>query len=211
MNIAFTICSNNYLAQAKTLGDSFLNYNKDIQFFIFLCDEKLPNFDYEDFNEFKLVTYKELNIESIHSLLEKYNIVELNTAIKATCFKYIQEHIVQVEKIIYLDPDIEVYNSLHILFDELDLNDIVLTPHLLKPLHLDSLSPSESLFLNHGIYNLGFIGLNIKKTNSLSFLNWWEERLFKYCYNDLCNGLFVDQLWINHVPIFFENVNYLSF
>ena len=30
MNIAFTICSSNYLAHAKTLGDSFLEHHPDV-------------------------------------------------------------------------------------------------------------------------------------------------------------------------------------
>ena len=39
MKIIFTICSNNYLAQAKALGDSVLQTNPDYTFFIGLVDE----------------------------------------------------------------------------------------------------------------------------------------------------------------------------
>ena len=48
--IAFTICSNNYLAQAKTLGDSFLEFHPDWKFIIGLCDEFDSSFDYSAFD-----------------------------------------------------------------------------------------------------------------------------------------------------------------
>jgi hypothetical protein len=35
-------------------------------------------------------------------------------------------------------------------------------------------------------------------------IDWWCERLKKDCIIDLCNGLFVDQHWINFVPLFFK-------
>ena len=38
MTIAFTICSINYLAQARTLGDSLKATNPDVRFFIGLVD-----------------------------------------------------------------------------------------------------------------------------------------------------------------------------
>jgi len=36
-------------------------------------------------------------------------------------------------------------------------------------------------------------------------IDWWKERLKNDCRIDLCNGLFVDQHWINFVPIFYKD------
>jgi hypothetical protein len=47
MTIAFTICSINYLAQARTLGDSLKSTNPDVLFFIGLVDA-LNGVEFED-------------------------------------------------------------------------------------------------------------------------------------------------------------------
>jgi lipopolysaccharide biosynthesis glycosyltransferase len=209
VNIAFTICSNNYLAQAKVLAETFLRYNEGTKFMIVLCDRFSNQIDYSQFVNVEFVTVEELNIPSFDVLIQKYDIVELNTAIKATSFKYLSRNYPNTTKVVYLDPDIEVFNGFDNLYEELSSNDIVLTPHLLKPTPLDDLSPSENIYLNYGLYNLGFLGLNIKSENTIAFLDWWEERLLERGYNDLCNGYFVDQLWVNLAPIFFKKVKIL--
>ena len=113
---------------------------------------------------------------------------------------------VDLKTIIYFDPDIQVFNNLSLIEEYLQVNDILLTPHILQPIPVDELQPSESSFLNFGIYNLGFIALNPKSQNSLKLLDWWEERTLKIGFDRVCDGLFVDQLWINLVPLFFDKV-----
>ena len=52
MKIGFTICSNNYLAQAKILQTSFLVHNPDYKFFIGLVDQLDPAINYKNqFND----------------------------------------------------------------------------------------------------------------------------------------------------------------
>ena len=61
----FTICSNNYLAQAKTLADSFLEFNKGYKFYIFLCDTMRSDIDYSKFDKIVLRTHMNRNILSL--------------------------------------------------------------------------------------------------------------------------------------------------
>jgi hypothetical protein len=67
----------------------------------------------------------------------------------------------------------------------------------------------ESDFLNYGIYNLGFLGLK-QTPNVMNMLKWWKERTYLFGSHDLAKGLFVDQLWMNLVPVLFEKC-YVSF
>jgi hypothetical protein len=60
------------------------------------------------------------------------------------------------------------------------------------------------------MYNLGFLGLNPKHQASLSMLDWWEERCLTNCFINEPAGIFVDQLYMNHVPIFFKEVKILE-
>lgn len=210
MKIAFTICSNNYLAQAKILGDSLLEKNPDYKFIIGLCDILSDNIDYSFFGNFEVIPVEQIKIYCFDEIIEKYDIIELNTSIKPSFFKYLINTYKNVEKIIYFDPDIQIFNNLSLVEKYLENNDILITPHILHTLPIDDLSPSENLFLNFGIYNLGFIALNAKSQNTLDLLNWWEEKTLKIGFNRVSEGLFVDQLWINLAPIFFNNVKVLK-
>ncbi|WP_303317369.1 hypothetical protein Q4Q34_01170 [Flavivirga abyssicola] len=206
MKIAFTICSNNYLAQAKVLGDSLLQKDPNYKFVIGLCDEFSDAIDYTFFENIEIIPVAKINIYCFEEIIKKYHIVELNTSIKPSFFKYFIEKYDDLESIIYFDPDIQIFNDFYSIEEFLKVNDILLTPHILKPVSVDNLKPVENTFLNFGIYNLGFIALNPKSKNTSKLLNWWEERTLKIGFDKVCDGLFVDQLWINLVPLFFDKV-----
>jgi len=209
MKIAFTICSNNYLAQAKILGDSLLDKNSDYKFIIGLCDEISEDIDYSFFENTEIIPASQFGIYCFDEIIEKYDIVELNTSIKASFFKYLISKYENLETIIYFDPDIQIFNKLSLLEKYLEEDDVLLTPHILNPIGVDDFSPGESSFLNYGIYNLGFLALNPKSQNVRDLLDWWEDKTLKIGFSRVSNGLFVDQLWINLVPIFFNKVKVL--
>lgn len=206
MKIIFTICSNNYLSQAKTLGDSLLVHNPDYTFIIGLTDEFDERIDYGLFSPHIILPVKNIGILQFDDLWKKYDIVEFNTCVKASYFKYIFSAYPKANNVCYFDPDIVVYHSLSILEEAFLENEILITPHVLSPVEIDDKHPSEYTFLNFGLYNLGFIGVHRNCTLQAGFLNWWENRILTLGYNKPCDGLYVDQLWINLVPIFFEKV-----
>lgn len=210
MKLAFTICSNNYLAQAKILGDSLFEKNPDYKFIIGLCDELSQDVDYSFFGNIEIVPVSQIDIYCFDEIIKKYDIIELNTSIKPSFFKYFISKYENLEAIIYFDPDIQIIDKLILLETYLEEGDVLLTPHILNPTGIDCFSPSEHLFLNYGIYNLGFLALNPKSRNVLSLLDWWEEKTLKIGFDRVSEGLFVDQLWINLAPIFFNKVKVLQ-
>ena len=205
MKIVFTICSNNYLAQAKTLGDTLFEHNSEYLFLIGLCDKEDVKIDYSFFSPYKIIKVDDIGIRNFEGMSEVYNIVELNTAVKPFFFDYLFRKYNNVESILYLDPDIAVFNSLKFIEDEFNNGSILLTPHIYTPIEFDGKFPTENIFTNYGIYNLGFIGL--KRDGEVSeLLSWWKRRLEINCYEKVSEGIFVDQLPINFAPIFFNNV-----
>ena len=204
--ITFTVCSNNYLAQAIVLGNSVKAKCPHHIFLIVLVDELNTQIDYNNI-PFEVLPIHRIEPQ-IQSLVLKYNIIELNTCVKPGVIEYLFK-VRMADRVIYLDPDIKLYGDLLDVEEKLEHNSVVLTPHIFTPIPLDGKTPGENSFLNFGLYNLGFIGLSASdETDKL--VNWWKERTYKQGYNKVEDGIFVDQLYINLVPIFFKGVYVLN-
>lgn len=205
MKHIFTICSNNYLAQAKVLMDSASKL-VDYELTIFIVDKKDEGIDYSFFCPCRILFIEDLFSEQqLTELAGKYNIIELNTAVKASCFKYIFEKFPESEFAFYLDPDIKIFSSFCDIEAEFEQFNFLLTPHILNA-NVRELQGKELAFLKSGIYNLGFLGLKNNSADVDKFLEWWEYRLMNYCFISSHKGLFVDQKWADYLPCLFEKV-----
>ncbi|GAB2773507.1 hypothetical protein GCM10027275_15610 [Rhabdobacter roseus] len=206
MTIAFTLCSINYLAQARTLGDSLASTNPDISYFIGLVDRlEGVAFDPAYQPAYPLVEVHTIGIDGFDDMCERYNITELNTAVKPFYFTYFFQRFAEATNVIYFDPDIIVYQPLGGLLRSLGTSEAVLTPHINCPVN-DRKTPNELHHLNTGVYNLGFVAFR-RSTQTLAYIRWWEEKLRYECLIALCEGLFVDQNWMNFLPLFVPNTH----
>jgi hypothetical protein len=201
MNTAFTICSNNYLAEAKVLAESFRIHHPDFQFIIGLVDEKHPSIDYDSLGCTEVITVGEIGLDDLPALYKQFTIVELNTTVKPAYFHYIFNR--GYEKVIYIDPDVMVTSHFDEVVSLLDQYHMILTPSMFTPVD-DGYSLSDFEVLRSGVFNLGFLALS-HYTAVKSFLDWWHARLLKYGYKDFSRGMFHDQLWINYVPCLFDH------
>lgn len=205
MNIAFTICSNNYLAQAKVLQKSFKEHNNECIFFIGLVDKLHPSINYTAEFGNDIIVIDQTIVSGYDELVAKFDIIELNTAVKPFFIQYLINKF-KPTFVHYLDPDIKVYSSLLALNQELESKSLLLTPHFYTPIPDDGLTPFENLALNHGIYNLGYLGINANHPETRLFLDWWSSRTSNHGFARVSAGFFVDQLWINLAPVFFKDV-----
>lgn len=208
MRVAFTICSNNYLAKAQIAAETFTARHSYYRFFIFLVDKFIPEIDYKAISNAEVIAIENV-VADMEELAKRYNIIELNTSVKPSIFKYLFK-LYESDHIIYLDPDVMVFDrflEIEDLFEKEDYN-IIITPHFCSPID-DGKIPSDVHFSVFGLYNLGFIAVKYS-TESKKFLEWWHERLMKYCYIDPANGMFTDQIWVNYAPIYFEGVHILK-
>jgi glycosyltransferase involved in cell wall biosynthesis/lipopolysaccharide biosynthesis glycosyltransferase len=195
-----TIVSKNYLALARTLAESVRVHHPEVRVLVLLVDRVDGHFD-PAAEPFELIELEQLtNIPVPRELCFKYNVIELNTAVKPFFFEHLMrtEHL---QKLIFLDPDILVLNPLDEIFALLDKNSLVVTPHMLAPVE-DALHPGDFDILRAGTFNLGFLGMRDTATTS-NFLSWWQRRLYDYCAMDPDMGMHVDQNWLNLVPVLF--------
>jgi hypothetical protein len=206
MKVAFTICSNNYLAKAKVVADTFIENHPEYRFFLFLIDKRDTRVDYNEFSSYAFLEAQEA-VAGLEDLARKYNIIELSTAIKPACALYLfEQH--QAEIAFYLDPDLQIFNRFTEVEDALYTHNFVLTPHFCSPID-DGKYPSDIDLMVYGIYNLGFIALK-NSSESIKLLTWWHERLMKYCFMRPSQGMFTDQLWMNYAPIYFQGAYVLK-
>jgi len=214
--VFFTSITPNYLAKARILCKSLKEYNPSAFFVLGLCDSQTIDKKFLEDPFDAVLDFNSLeSIKDKQSFLFKHTITELCTAVKP----FYAEAIINdyhADNVIYLDPDIGVFESLEPLTAYLDDYSIILTPHQLAPEKDDLyVRENEILFLKRGSFNLGFFGMK-SDSQGLDFLHWWQNRLLFYCFDDdyevlpeLASdnllGLFTDQKWIDLVPCLFSN------
>ena len=206
MATVLTLCSANYLAHAKTLGDSLREHNPDFHFVIGLVDRLPKELPIGYLDDFEVIPVEQLGLPQFEEMRKKYNLVELNTAVKPFYMEYLYERDSKVESVIYLDPDILVYGSFGPLLDRLKQNNIVVTPHSCSYDNSSENLHYEKVMLYAGIYNLGFLGTK-RSPVTAAFLKWWKTRLVDHCYfRPGIAGSFFDQLWMSLAPIYFPGI-----
>jgi hypothetical protein len=205
MTLAFTLCSVNYLAQAHTLGDSLKEQNPAIKFIIGLVDKlETKDIDQSKLPIYPLLEVDKINIADFEGMCERYNITELNTAVKPYYFDYFLKNHPDVTNIIYFDPDIIIFDKLTYLAENLEKYNIIITPHITTPYNDDKWQNEEDV-VNTGVFNFGFVAIK-RSEAAQKMVNWWCQKLEKECIIDLCNGLFVDQHWAEFFPVYFDKV-----
>lgn len=191
----FTIVSRNYLHFALNLMASVAQHLPGTRRVIVLCDDAddvpTPPADVE------LIGIDSLGIAHVDRMVVQYTILELNTAIKPFAFTHLFGR-PATERVIYFDPDIQLYGSGEGLHRRLDAAEVVLTPHLTAPL-ADERNPSDLAILQSGTYNLGFLALRGSE-HTHGLLQWWQRKLVRDCVVDIPRGLFTDQKWMDLVP-----------
>lgn len=201
-NCIFTICAKNYIGLAKVLIKSACKFSNDFDYYIFVADEF--NGDYINKDDF-VKEVKKLNIiDSNHwyEMAYKYNITEFCTALKPFVFEWIFSH--GYDNACYFDPDILFYESVDRVFDELNSNLIIMTPHFSTFPQNEKSKSFEDEVKFSGIYNLGFLGLrNHPKTRQM--LAWWSDNLYTKCFSDIPTHQFTDQKWMDFMPVFFDS------
>ncbi|MCK8785473.1 glycosyltransferase [Roseomonas sp. NAR14] len=194
----FTICSNNYVRMADILLRSAKARHPDATTYLCLADGRLREPDFYPAGV-EVVTASELGIRDFEDFAFRYDIMELNTAVKPFMFLHLlaRGH----DAVLYFDPDIEIFSPLHPVLDAIeDGASFVLTPHLCHPEEGEHY-PGDIGVMQAGVFNLGFLGIGACG-ESERLLQWWARRLRYQCVNDQPGGVFVDQKFMDLIPAY---------
>ncbi len=195
-----------YLNRARVLFQTVRRFHPDWELVALVTDRPPAGFDFDPANEpfDRLVWAEDLGIPDFQGWLFKHDVVEVCTAVKGPFIH--QACSSGADAVIYLDPDTALFGSLDPLTKWLETSDVLLTPHL-----IDANDDATAIWDNDlsasrtGIFNLGFVAIRTTGEGA-RFAKWWNDRLLDWCYDDMPNGLFVDQRWCDHVPALFDKV-----
>jgi hypothetical protein len=204
--LVYTSITKSYLPKARVLAKSVKNFHPNWTFVLLYSDDLPIGFDLKNEPFDEVLTIEQLGIPNWKSWAFGHSVVELCTAVKGPAAELLAQR-VGVDKIMYIDPDIKLFNSLLTLETALDEYEILLTPHLLDAeTDINAIQDNEISALKHGIYNLGFFAARTSG-QGLKFIRWWAKRLFLFCRDDIPGGLFTDQRWCDLAPAFFSNLH----
>lgn len=197
----FTVCSNNHIGLARNFLKKMQRHHPEAQLFLCIGDEPCnqPGF-YPD--GCTLVFARDLGIAEFDNFAFRYDVFELNTALKPYMFLRLLDQ--GFSAVLYFDTDIEIYSRLDQVLQRLANGvSLLLTPHLTAPAE-DSAFVDDVTIMKAGTYNLGFLGVsNCEETQSI--IQWWARRLAYLCISAQHQGLFVDQKFMDLVPGFAKN------
>jgi hypothetical protein len=193
MNIIFTVCNRISLAHALALAKSVMQYPGNL-FYIGWVDytevTDLPAY-------VKLIKINEVAIPAFQQMTDTYFDFELVNACRPWYLKYLLQLHLDAHNFTFFAPTVYIYNAFETIISK--PAGMQVTPHitgaLKKSPYLD-----DARILNVGMFHAGSWTFNRTK-QSLAFIDWWAERTVDRAKFDLCNGMCMDQLWLNFVLV----------
>ena len=125
----FTSVTACYIPKARVLAKTLKKHNEDAVMHLVISDDLPAGFDVgkEDFDHVWNIE-DIIEVENFRKWSFMHDVVELCTAVKgAAAIRIIKE--LELDKLVYLDPDIGVFDSLAPVSDMLDENSVLFTPH----------------------------------------------------------------------------------
>lgn len=204
----YTCAAANYLPKVRVLFESLRRHRPDWRLHLALADEPPPAAAFAKLPPHELHRLEDLDIPHRRGWTFCHSLIELATAIKPFALRRLLAR-PDSAGVIYLDPDIAVFSRLEVVEQALATNDVLLTPHLTAPERdHEGIIANEICTAQHGIYNLGFIGVGATE-DGRAFANWWADRVYRFCREDIPNGLYTDQRWVEFAAAYFDRVRVL--
>lgn len=186
------------LPNAMALGTSVLQFHPDSVFYIGWADTvPLPKLQ----NGIKLISVEDIDVPEWGQMCSNYYDFEIVAAARPWFAKGILKKQKACEKLTFLAPTTLLFSSTQEIGNE--SAELLLTPHITKPL-VNSKILDDKRVLNIGMFHSGSWVIKPGEETS-KLLDWWSHRTIDRAKFDLCNGMCMDQLWLNYAPVWVKN------
>ncbi|WP_424962266.1 glycosyltransferase [Ekhidna sp.] len=203
MKAICTIITKSHLHFARVLHKSILRFIPNMQMHILIVDvseNEMPNsFEGQSIYSNEFITQSELG-KKIYTKYFQKNMDHYRWSTKSVFMSNLLEK--GVDHLLYLDSDLFFFDDPSFLFEMLNNNDVLLSPHFRCS---DPSTDYNEYGRNntHGLFNGGFVGAN---KEGIPALNWWAKTCHSVCEVNKKAGYYVDQSHLNMLPILFENI-----
>lgn len=194
-----TISTRSHLFKSKALVESLKVFG--FSTFVLTIDALFPG-DIEMFKSDELLQFGDLKDDLASRAFTKYknHPDKLRWTLKSIFTKHLLEN--GYDEVIYVDNDIFFYSSPDFLFEKLKTSSFLLTPHFYNSNPNNNQNWLEANY-RVGLYNAGFFGVN---RNAIPILDWWVECCLYNVKISYWRGLYLDQKYLDLVPVFFDDV-----
>ncbi len=158
---------------------------------------------------FQIVPLGELGpSETIKRMAFQYTPSEFSTSLKPFLLRHLLQCL-QPAGLLYLDTDVLVLQEITEVQTRVKDRSVIVTPHLTRPVLAEGGGVEEWHVFKSGIYNTGVLAV-ANNRNAHTFLEWWCQRTAESHMRTDWETTFVDQPWLDFVPLFFPGVEILK-
>lgn len=189
-----TLFDSNYISKGLALYLSISRYTDDFVMYVMAMDRKCV----EMLIKFNIpnIVFECLEDNTTQELLEAKN-NRSRAEFCWTCGPYVTHTFLtkyNLPDITYLDSDLMFFNSPKVIFDELKLKNasVGLSPHFI-PYNATGKYCVQYCYFKNDI-------------DSLQALTWWRNECIKWCYSQIEDGKYGDQMYLDQMPKLFHNV-----
>jgi len=203
-----TITTLSHMPQTLALRNSVLKNNKETVFCILIVDSSGKE-NFKPAERTRIFTLPDIKgaylSEKIIKKYGNYKKDKLRWSLKPVFMNFLLND-QNMDRVLFCDNDMFFFNDFSFLFKELDSKRFLLCPHW----RVSHSSKGTAWFIvnfTDGFYNAGLIAA---RKDATEILKWWADACLFKCDKLLRKGLFVDQKYLDFVPVIFEGVGIIS-
>jgi hypothetical protein len=197
-----TIITSSHLGYAEALAKSLHAHDEDCLLYALVVDADLRD---KSRPGFTVLSIPEMECELSDLLARRYLDFGRHDEFRWSMKSVLLLHLLRREKagkVVFVDPDIAFFNDPRFLFDFLDSSNVLLTPHW--RCNDPSKDPANfRMLMTEGHFNAGFVAVS---SGAEEALEWWGRICLGRCERAQAEGLFVDQSYLNLLPVYFDKV-----
>jgi hypothetical protein len=200
MNAFCTIVTPDHMDRALALLQSLREHTKPVPFFVLATNS--VSYEPEGVQVVSLDTLCAED-ETARQVCTKYgnSTDKARWSLKPVFTTFILRKYSAVSQVLYLDCDVCFFDSADVLFSQLASGGVLLTPHW-RPIDPGPSLSTFRLNFQDGLFNAGCVGINSRGVDAMK---WWARACLSECIVDREQGLFVDQRYLDILPIYFPD------
>jgi hypothetical protein len=201
--VGCTAVTVSHLPRARVAAESWRQHHPESPFYVLLVDgDDRPVAD----EPFETVRAAELGLAPEELAVQQgiYDAYELSCALRPHVIRLLLER--DAEAVVFTDSDTRFYAPADDLARAAAGAGLVLLPTATQPVTLRRYFPASQIEYRqwmNGLFNCGLLAVG---QDGRDFVDWWADWLARDCLREPSAGLWVDQLWLDWAPVYFEHL-----